>query len=307
MRTDRPLTTGELRIFRIATLLTVITIALGSMVCATDSSSACPAWPACYDDQVGPQVQRGWLENPAIEFIHRAISFACLVFLGWAGWLGRRHTDARLRVLPWVALACAIGSAVFGMMIILFTLPLGLALLDLGFAFVAMVLIVIATQAGAGLATADGEPKVRNLAGATVVTLIVMHLLGALVAGKTESGWASFTRCVSWPMWDILDVDRWPLLQGVRIGLAVLAIGMIAGAFALSLRRRHLRGPAWTLVGLLAVEVVLGAFIRTQGITAGQTNGIVAPLAVAYAVTAVGVLWAAAWLLGRAMPTAARG
>lgn len=81
---------------------------------------------------------------------------------------------------------------------------------------------------------------------------------------------------------------------------------MIAGAFALSLRRRHLRGPAWTLVGLLAVEVVLGAFIRTQGITAGQTNGIVAPLAVAYAVTAVGVLWAAAWLLGRAMPTAAR-
>lgn len=302
MRSQSPVPARELRIFRLATLFTVVTIALGSMVCATDSSSACPAWPVCYADQVGPQVQSGWLENPAIEFIHRAISFACLVLLGYAGWLGRRYADVRLRVLPWVALACAIGSAVFGMMIILFTLPLGLAVLDLGFAFVAMVLIVVATQAASGQTTGGGDSRVRALAGSTVVTLIAMHLLGAIVAGRTADGFASFTRCVSWPMWQILDIDGSPALQGVRIGLAGLAVVLIVAACVLTLPRPHLRAPAMTLVALLVVELALGVLIRVQGLAAGQTNGIDAPLAVAYAVIAVGVLWASAWLFGRALP-----
>ena len=52
-----------------------------------------------------------------------------------------------LAVLPWVALACAVGSAVFGMMIILFTLPLALGLLDLAFAIVALLLSVVTASA----------------------------------------------------------------------------------------------------------------------------------------------------------------
>ena len=101
------------RVTRWATLFIAVTVALGGMVCATDSSSACPAWPVCYADQVGPVMQAGWLKNPVIEFVHRAISFAALVLLGVSGWMGRRYADPRARVFPWVALACAIGSAVF--------------------------------------------------------------------------------------------------------------------------------------------------------------------------------------------------
>ncbi|GMA42335.1 COX15/CtaA family protein [Mobilicoccus caccae] len=111
-------------IFRAAALFTFLTVAMGSMVAATDSSSACPAWPLCYADRVGPALQGGWLENPAIEFVHRVISGLCLILLGVAGWRGRRHRDVRLRVFPWIALAFAVGAAVFGMMTVLFTLPL---------------------------------------------------------------------------------------------------------------------------------------------------------------------------------------
>lgn len=293
----------DVRIFQTAMVLTTITIALGSMVCATDSSSACPAWPACYADQIGPEVQGGWLENPIIEFVHRAISFACLVFLGVAGWVGRKSSDPRIRILPWVALGCAIGSAVFGMMIILFTLPLGLSLLDLGFAFIAMVLITISTQAVSGRTSPTVVPRVRNGAAAALATLVPMHLLGSVVAG-TVDGHASFTRCVSWPLWMILDNDRLPGLQWVRIVLAVIAIVVIALTVLWAVRVPLLRVPALLLGGLLMLELALGALIRFQGLSLGQTNGIEASLAIAYAVAAVGILWAAAWLLGRSLPSA---
>lgn len=291
----------DLRIFRFAALFTVATIALGSLVCATDSSSACPAWPICYAGQVGPQVQAGWLENPAIEFIHRMISFLCLVFLGWAGWVGRRYADRRLRVFPWVALAGAIGSAVFGMMIVLFALPLALGLLDLGLALVAMSLIVIALQAASGRTQPGGVPRVRAGAGAALGVLLVMHLLGSLVAGRAGDGFGSFTRCLSWPLWQVLAVDNHPGLQLVRVGLAALATVLIVLVVAYSLSSTARRTPAVMLGVLLVVELSLGAIIRSQGLTAGQTNGINSTLAVVYALSAVGILWSLASLLGRAM------
>lgn len=144
------LTPFDARVYRLAAAATIATVALGSVVCATDSSAACPAWPVCYVDQVGPQVHTGWLENPVIEFVHRVISFSCLALLAWSGLLGRRYADPRLRVLPWVAVVSALGSAVFGMMLILFSLPLPLGVLDLGLALFALVLSVrSAAAAGA--------------------------------------------------------------------------------------------------------------------------------------------------------------
>ncbi len=297
-----PVSERDARIYRYATLFTAVTVALGAMVCATDSSSACPAWPACYADQVGPAVQAGWLENPAIEFIHRVISFTCLVLLGYAGWVGRKYADVRLRVFPWVGLAMAIGSAVFGMMIVLFTLPLALGLLDLGFALVALVLITVASQAASGRTVTGGVPRVRALAGSASAVLVTMHLLGSYVAGRTDSGFASFTRCLSWPLWHVLDIDGHPGLQRVRIGLAAGAVVLIVAAAALAWARPHLRSAAALLVALLIAELGLGLVINSQGLASAQTNGIEAGLAVTYSLTAVALFWAVARLLGRAWP-----
>lgn len=298
----QPVSARDARIYRLATLFTVVTVALGAMVCATDSSSACPAWPACYADQVGPAVQGGWLENPAIEFIHRAISFACLVLLGYAGWVGRKYADVRLRVFPWVGFVMAIGSAVFGMMIVLFTLPLALGLLDLGFALVAAVLITVASQAASGNTVAGGAPRVRALSGATIGVLLTMHLLGSVVAGRTADGFASFTRCLSWPLWRVLDVDGDPGLQRLRIGLAGAAVVLIVASAVLAWAWPHLRATAALVVVLLIVELGLGFVINTQGLASEQTNGIEAGLAVTYSLTSVALFWAVARLLGRAWP-----
>ncbi|WP_454227493.1 COX15/CtaA family protein [Propioniciclava flava] len=290
------------RVTRWATLFIAVTVALGGMVCATDSSSACPAWPVCYADQVGPVMQAGWLKNPVIEFVHRAISFAALVLLGVSGWMGRRYADPRARVFPWVALACAIGSAVFGMMIILFTLPLGLSLLDLAFALIAMVLITITDAALRPRAAAlPARRGLARLTTAALSVLIVMHLLGSVVAGTTPDGVASFTRCLSWPLWEVHDLDRFPALQITRIVLAAVAIVVIVAVTALAQRQRRGRVPAWIAVALVAIEQILAAVITTAGLAPTQTNGIDATIAVTYSAVAVAIMWALCWVLGESL------
>lgn len=287
-------------VFRLSATFLFITIVLGSMVCATDSSSACPAWPVCFADQAVPDPQAGWLNNPVIEFIHRFISFLALVFTAWAGWLGRRSSDVRLRVYPWVALGLAIGSAIFGMMIILFTLPMGLALIDVGGALVAMTLMTISAAALNPRTGPDASSTVRRLGLGALVVLIAMHLLGIVVAGTTSVGTGSFTRCISWPLWLILDIDNHPAFQWIRIVMALAALVLIVLAVATAVRRESLRGPALILAGLTLLELVLGIIIRTQGLDLTQTNGVNATLAVAYTTLASSIVWSIGYLIGRA-------
>ena len=92
-------------VVHLAAAFTYCTVALGSMVCATDSSSTCPAWPVCYADQVGPNLQASLGENPILEFVHRVIAFGALCLLAASAYRLRGHRDRRLGLLPWVALA----------------------------------------------------------------------------------------------------------------------------------------------------------------------------------------------------------
>ena len=291
---------------RWANALIFVTVLLGAVVCATDSSSTCPAWPACYADKVGPDLRPGLLENPVIEFVHRFISFSALVLLGVSGWLGRRSPDVRLRVFPWAALLCGVGSAVFGMMIVLFHLPLALGLLDLLFALVAMVLIAVTDAALRRDRTPTRQPRIARLIRTTLTTLIVMHLLGSVVAGTTSAGTGSFTRCLSWPLWVLPAIDRFPALQAVRIVLAAASLALIVWIVALALRHRRLRLAALLVAVATAVEVALGVVISAGGLASTQTNGIHLPVAVAYAAAAVTIVWSLAWLLGLCRPVAKR-
>lgn len=291
----------------LAAAFTYCTVALGSMVCATDSSSACPAWPVCYADQVGPNLQTSLGQNPILEFVHRVIAFGALCLIAAAAWRGRRERDPRLRVLPWIALAGAIGSAIFGMMIILFHLPLLLGLLDLFGALLAMTLITISAEAASGRGNARGNARgnrsVRSMAWAALGTLVVMHLAGLVVAGKTQTGdFMSYTRCLGWPMWQVLEVDRYDGLQLVRIGLAVLAAALVIATIARGLRDPRLRGMSVALAVLFAAELVIGLVIRSQGIGMTQTNGVNQGLAVLYSVVAASLLWTLGYLIGRSYP-----
>src|SRR5664279_1040016 len=61
------------RIFQLATLLTFLAVALGSIVCATESGFECGNWPGCTASDLLPSgpVTSFFYQNPWIEMTHR--------------------------------------------------------------------------------------------------------------------------------------------------------------------------------------------------------------------------------------------
>lgn len=256
--------------FRLAVLFTLLTVMMGSMVCATESGMACPTWPGCYPGQPFPHFSLpSW-----IEFTHRAISGGCLLLLAMSGvsvW--KSHKDRPfVRWLPWVAFVNAIAAAAFGMSIIFWGLPSPLAALDLTTAMVALFAITVATVA----LDRDLSTWTWNRASTTgsliVGATMLLHVLGILVAGVE-----SYTRCVGWPLLALLSYDGHASGQVARWVLA----GMIFAA--VTWKAVTVRG-LWALaLGLLLIEVALGFALLNSGISPA--------LATVYSLLAVGILF----------------
>ncbi|HMR48588.1 MAG TPA: hypothetical protein PKE40_04060 [Arachnia sp.] len=257
--------------FRLATVFTLLSVIMGSMVCATESGLACPTWPGCYPGQPFPSFSL----PPWIEFTHRMISAGCLILLAMSGvsvW--RSHRDRPLvRWLPWVAFAGAVAAAVFGMSIIFWGLPAPLAAFDLLTALAALFAITLATVAlgrdGSRWTWTGTSTAGSVLVGGTAV----LHMSGILVAGVE-----SYTRCLGWPLLSLLGYDGHASGQVVRW---VLAAAIFVGLTWMAVTRRGL----WALaLGLLVVEVALGFVLLTSGISP--------VLATLYSLLATGILFA---------------
>ncbi len=264
--------------FTAAAALTLASVVMGAVVCATQSGAACPNWPGCYDEQFLPTVRAGLGENPLVEFSHRVVAGLTGPVVLVAAILGRRLPDPRPRRLAWLGLAGAIAAGVFGMLIVRVGIPWWLGMLDLASALVATVAMLLARLLLDGPRWAPG--RTARLAWAALGTLAAMHLLGIAVAGPD-----SFTRCLGWPL-GVLDADRWPALQWLRLGLALAAAVLIVlTAVAAATRAR-----TWPALCLLLAEVVLGfALLAGAGGVGVRT---------AYAVVASLLFGAVAWLAG---------
>jgi cytochrome c oxidase assembly protein subunit 15 len=110
-----------------------------------------------------------------------------------------------------------------------------------------------------------------RIAWAAVGVLAALHLTGIAVAGPD-----SFTRCVGWPL-GVLEADRWPWLQVVRIGLAVGAAALIALA-ARRAERDGPRFPARLAAGLVLLELALAWAMDSGfgGLAVRASYGVVA-------------------------------
>ena len=270
--------------FTAAAALTLASVVMGAVVCATQSGAACPNWPGCYDEQFLPTVRAGLGENPLVEFSHRVVAGLTGPVVLVAAILGRRLPDPRPRRLAWLGLAGAIAAGVFGMLIVRVGIPWWLGMLDLASALVATVAMLLARLLLDGPRWAPG--RTARLAWAALGTLAAMHLLGIAVAGPD-----SFTRCLGWPL-GVLDADRWPVVQGVRLGLAVVAAVLIVVAVVQGMRRPLLRVPAGLAAGFLLVELMLAAALL------GGSGGVA--LRAVYAVVAAALFGSVALLAGRA-------
>jgi cytochrome c oxidase assembly protein subunit 15 len=276
---------APLTVFRLAAVFTFLAVAMGAVVCATKSGAACPTWPGCRPDQLTPQ----WQLNPIIEFTHRVVAIAAgpLVLAAAVMSIRLPRADWRVRILPWVALIGALASGAFGRLVILGSLPTWLGAVDLFCALTAMTVMgVAAVLAGAPAANsmprsvAEWGPLQTScrLAAMSVTVLIVMHVTGIFAAGT-----GSYTRCMGWPLWKLINSDPHPWLQGLRLGLAGLGAVLVVTTAVVAARTEQLRRWGIAVATLFATEMLLGLVISSWGFNTG--------VAAAYSVLAVALLW----------------
>ena len=279
--------------FRITSLLTLVAVIMGSVVCATESGFECGNWPGCTDSALLPSggVVEYLFRNPWIEMIHRTSAILAgpgallSAVLAWR----LKGVHPLVKILPWVTVAGAIVAGYVGRGIVLgVQYPAWVSGADLGSALVAMGAMVVATVALERTPAQWFASRTGTWAWAAVGTLFVMHIASLYAAGA-----GSYTRCMSWPVWELLTADRTGnfALQVARMVLAVAAVGLIILATRSAREDASLRRPAVAVNVLLAVVLLTGVTIRLTGSD---------DLGVPYSVATVGLLWALVLLASRA-------
>ena len=185
------------------------------------------------------------------------------------------------------------------MMIVLFSLPLALGVLDVAAAQVAVCLI---TWAGVRLDRPDSRAPLGPLAWAATVTVIAVHLVGIVAAGPGSlvRCLGSLVRCLGWPVWRMVGSDGAPALQWVRIGLGLAAAGLLMALVLRAWRIPSLRPLGVAVATAWVAELLLGQLI------AGQFTGDQARhfgLAALYSMLAGLIVWLLALLASAGSPT----
>jgi cytochrome c oxidase assembly protein subunit 15 len=236
--------------------------------------------------------------SPVIEFVHRVVAMSAGPLVLAAAVMSRRleGSDRWVRILPRVALVGALASGAFGRLVVLSSLPTWLGGVDLFCALTAMTTMCVAAvllgapapRSTPGSAHGWHPPQVGSLAAMSVIAVVAMHVSGIFAAAPL-----SYTRCMGWPIWQLVDSDLHPWLQGARLGLAGCAAALVLTTAVVAARTGRLRSRGIVIGTLFTAEMVLGLVIRGGGINAVVASAY-SVLAVAV-LSSLGLLTAVAW------------
>jgi len=267
----------------LATLLaTFVLIVVGGIVRVSDSGLGCgPAgsglegWPLCKGDVVP-----GLDLNSVIEYTHRALAGAVgLMMIALALWAVRRYRAQRGIVIASVAaVVLVIAQGLLGAATVEQNLDELLVATHLGLAMVLLGLVLYvwrsSRQSVIGAPAPDAGPRLRPLAIATAAIVFCTIVAGGYMAGTQNYGRADYrpgdgAHHACGKEFPSCNGDFLPFGQSrlVDIHLTHRVLLYIATVLALLLcaivlRRRPnraLTSSAWLVLGLLGVQLVLGA------------------------------------------------
>ena len=262
---------------------TVLLILAGSLVTSHDAGLSVPDWPTSYGWNMFTFPPSMWVANILYEHGHRLIAstvgFLTIVMAVWL-WFG----DSR-RWLRWFGVA-TLGSVVaqglLGGLTVLFFLPAAISTAHAGLAeifFCMTVAIAIFTSpgwiagygrdgdrradphAGTGL-QADPDARLRYLATATTILIYTQIIVGATMrhtgAGLAIPDFPLMFGHLLPPLWNAKIAIHF----AHRAGALVVAAGVLASSAHVWYHerdRRELTRAASLLLGLVAVQITLGA------------------------------------------------
>ncbi len=256
--------------FGLARLLAVATLVLifvGGLVKSTETGLSDPTWPQ-FNGGYEPQLRGA----TRYEHAHRLIAGSvALLTIGIAIAARRREPRAYVRRLALVAAAAVLSQAVLGGLTVLFQLKslgislghAGLAQIFLGLA-VALATVTAPCWTGAGLPTVEprGLRSLRLLSLLSLVAIYGQIILGAWVRYTPGAAFAIPDFPLSYGML-VPPLGEWNVrVQFIhRAGAAAVTVLVLATAGVALARHRAepmLRRPAVALLGLLALQVLLG-------------------------------------------------
>ncbi len=277
-------TRGVRRLAAVSAGATLVLIAMGGAVRATDSGLACPDWPACYGQWIPPADLHMWLEHS-----HRLWAGVVGLLVAWlAGWTLLRHRDRP--ALPALSVAAAVlvlVQAGLGAAVVLLHLRAGLVTSHLGMSLVVVgSLLLVAVMARPDAAppwTGEGPRRVGTWAAGVAALVFAQSLLGGQATGRgaayvfnafpiwlADDPWTGHAR-------EVLHVTH--RVFGYLVAAAVIALAVVARR-----RWRDPRAPAWSwrlpelAAALVVVQVGLGI---TNVLTRATVASAIAHLAVA--------------------------
>ena len=251
---------------------TALLIFAGGLVTSTESGLSVPDWPTTYgwfmftfplDKMVG-----GIFYEHSHRLIASVVGFLILVLTVW---LWRREGRAWVRRLGYTALAAVVTQGILGGITVLWFLPDPVSIAHAGLAqlvFCMTVSIALVTSTAWQHGSTPDDRTLQLVALVTTVVTYVQILMGATMR-HTGAGLAipdfplAFGQIVP-PAWTAPIAIHY----AHRVGAVIVSLLVLATAgHVLYHHREHrpLRRPALLLVGLLLVQITLGALTVLTG------------------------------------------
>ncbi len=248
---------------------TVLLVLAGSLVTSTASGLSVPDWPTSYGWNMFTFPPSKWVGGILYEHGHRLIaSTVGVLTIVLAAWLWRRDPRRWMKWLGVAALGAVVAQGVLGGVTVLFFLPAAISTAHAGLAeifFCLTVAIALFTSPRwiSGYAAVGVDDRVlRNVATTTTVLIFVQILIGATMrhtgAGLAIPDFPLMFGHVMPTHWD----PKIAVHFAHRVGALVVTLAVVATSahvFFHDRDRRELTRPAALIIGLVAVQVTLGA------------------------------------------------
>jgi cytochrome c oxidase assembly protein subunit 15 len=246
---------------------TVVLVLAGSLVTSTESGLSVPDWPNSYGYNMFTFPPSMWVGGIRYEHVHRLIaSTVGFLTIILAVWLWRSDSLGWVKRLGLVALAAVILQGILGGITVLFFLPAAVSTAHAGLAeifFCLTVSLALFTSPGwRGARSPVDDSMLRRVATATTALIYVQILVGAAMR-HSDAGLA----IPDFPlMFGGLIPDHWSPAIAVhfahRVGALVVTFAVLATAGHVWYHhrpRRELTTPALLLMGLVTIQITLGA------------------------------------------------
>lgn len=246
---------------------TVLLLLAGSLVTSTGSGLAVPDWPTTYGWNMFTFPPSKWVGGIFYEHGHRLIaSGAGVLTIVLAAWLWFAESRPWLRRLGLVALGAVIVQGILGGITVLFFLPTAVSSAHAGLAeifFCLTVSIALFTSRGWQRADHAVDDAALRLVATSTTALIYLQVLVGAVMRHSDAGLA----IPDFPlMFGGIVPDHWDAKIAIhfahRVGALIVTTAIVATAGHIFYHHRNratLTRPAAAILGLVAVQVTLGA------------------------------------------------